>query len=85
MKEYEIVVAKGEPENWGKEYANHALKEICREVFLIWELKKLVANIHYENIRSIKLFEKLKFNNEGLKGQHIHFAMTFGDYLKSLN
>lgn len=39
MKEYEIVVAIGEPENWGKEYAYHALKEICREVFLIWELK----------------------------------------------
>lgn len=85
MKEYEIVVAIGEPENWGKEYAYHALKEICREVFFNWRIEKLVANIHYENIRSIKLFEKLKFNNEGLKGQHIHFTMSFGDYLKSLN
>lgn len=63
----------------------HALKEICKEVFFNWRIEKLVANIHYKNVRSIKLFEKLKFNNEGLKGQHIHFAMTFGNYLKSLN
>lgn len=85
MKEYEIVIAIGNPKNWGKKYGYYALKHTLYEAFINWRIEKLVAKIHVENSRSIRLFEHLEFKNLGVKKQYIIFSLSFDEYLASLS
>lgn len=84
-KEYEVVIAIGNKENWGKQIAYHALKETMKEVFFRWRIEKLISKIHIENQRSIRLFRHLNFQETGTKNCHIQFEMTFDNYLKTLS
>lgn len=83
-KEYEIVVVIGDPINWNKQYAYHALNEIMREVFFKWRINKLKAKIHKDNQRSIKLFNKLLFEKEKEGKEFYTFEMSFNRYLSLL-
>lgn len=84
-KEYEVVIAIGNKENWGKQIAYHALKEIMKEVFFSWRIEKLISRIHIENQRSINLFRHLGFKEQNKTQTHIQFQMTFEDYLSNLH
>lgn len=84
QKEYEIVIAIGDPKNWGKKYGFSALQHILYETFIHWRIEKLVAKIHVENERSIRLFHHLGFKNECIQNHHVHFSITFSEYLLSL-
>lgn len=83
-KEYEVVIAIGNPDNWGKQYAHMALKQIMREIFFSWRIDKLLARIHIDNHRSINLFKHLGFKQNLIKNNHIHFEINFNEYLNSL-
>ena len=83
-QEYEVVIAIGEPENWGKQIGYHALKTIMNKVFFEWRINKLVAKIYVDNQRSIRLFGHLGFTGERLNGSYILFSITFDEYLKHL-
>lgn len=83
-KEYEIVVVIGDPINWNKQYAYHALNEIMREVFFKWRINKLKAKIHKDNQRSINLFNKLLFEKEKEGKEFYTFEMSFNRYLSLL-
>lgn len=84
MQEYEVVIAIGNPKNWGKKIGYSALKSILHKVFFGWRINKLVAKIHIENERSINLFKHLSFKNNGVKNSHVIFSITFDEYLNSL-
>lgn len=83
-KEYEIVVVIGDPINWNKQYAYHALNEIMRELFFNWRINKLKAKIHKDNHRSINLFNKLLFVKEKEGKEFYTFEMSFNRYLSLL-
>ena len=83
-KEYEVVIAIGNLDNWGKQYAHMALKQIMREIFFSWRIDKLLARIHIDNHRSINLFKHLGFKQNLIKSNHIHFEINFNEYLNSL-
>lgn len=83
-KHYEVVIAIGNPSNWGKKYGFYALKQIMYEVFFCWRINELSANIHVNNSRSIELFTHLGFKKQAIKNNHIHFKINFDDYLLSL-
>lgn len=83
-KGYEVVIAIGNPNNWGKQYAHMALKKIVREIFFSWRIDKLLARIHIDNHRSINLFKHLGFKQSLIKNNHIHFEINFNEYLSSL-
>jgi ribosomal-protein-alanine N-acetyltransferase len=46
---------------WGKGYAYEACSGLIEYLFNEYQLKKLKAEVHFENIASIKLLEKLGF------------------------
>lgn len=83
-KEYEVVIVIGNPNNWGKQYAHMALKQIMREIFFLWRIDKLLARIHIDNHRSINLFKHLGFKQSLIKNNHIHFEINFNEYLNTL-
>ena len=83
-KEYEVVIAVGDPSNWGKGIGKHALKKVLREVFIKMRIDKLVSKIHVENSRSIELFEHLGFQSEQSVNKLRKYYMTLDTYLKSL-
>lgn len=83
-KYYEVVIAIGNPNNWGKKYGFYALKQIMYEVFFSWIIQELSANIHIEKNRSIELFTHLGFKKQTIKNNHIHFKISFDEYLAYL-
>ena len=83
-KEYEVIIAIGNPENWGKQIALYALKSLLLEVFFKWRIEKVIAKIHIENLRSIKLFEHLGFKNSKISNSHIIFSIPFDEYFNML-
>ena len=40
---YEIVIAIGDPINWGKGYGKEALESLLRIVFFEWSIKKIIS------------------------------------------
>lgn len=83
--EYEIVIAIGDPANWGNSYAKKALQKIMFETFINWRIKRLVAKIKVHNERSIKLFEHLNFNQDRHHGDTVYFSLDIHQYLRNLN
>lgn len=84
IKEYEIIIAIGCPNNWGKKIAHHAILSILNEVFFKWRINKLLSKVHIDNVRSINLFKHLGFKETITKNNHIIFAITFDEYFSYL-
>lgn len=84
IKDYEIIIAIGSPNNWGKKIAHHSILVILNEVFFKWRINKLISKVHIDNIRSINLFKHLGFKETIIKNNHIIFAITFDEYLSYL-
>lgn len=84
IKDYEIIIAIGSPNNWGKKIAYHSILVILNEVFFKWRINKLISKVHIDNIRSINLFKHLGFKETIIKNNHIIFAITFDEFLSYL-
>lgn len=54
------------PEFWGKGYAYESVKEVIKYAFTVLKLHRIEAGVATENIRSIKLLEKLGMVREGV-------------------
>ena len=74
LKEYEIIIAIGSPNNWGKKIAYHAILVLLNEVFFKWRIAKLISKVHINNTRSINSFKHLGFKETGIKKQPHHFC-----------
>jgi len=85
QKEYEVVIAIGDPENWGHKYGYKALEACMREVFFKWRIEGLNAKINKENERSLNLFNHLKYSQIKVGEKYITFQMTFDNYLSTLD
>ena len=57
--------------HWGKGYAKLALTKIINYCKNILDFDKLFLDVHKDNIRAIKLYEKLKFEKEKIEGNFI--------------
>ncbi len=58
-------------QNWGKGYATETLKAIIDYCFNELGMNRIQAEIYEFNARSIRLFERLGFQREGVKRQNI--------------
>ncbi len=83
-KEYEVVIAIGDQENWGKHYAKKALESIMRKVFITWRIDRLKAKICLENNRSIGLFDHLNFRKIKISEKFISYEITMDGYIELL-
>ena len=84
-KEYEVVIAIGEEDKWGKQYAKHALEQILREVFFEWRIERIQAKICTENARSIGLFTHLNFQEKQENDKLLIYSLDFDSYLDYLH
>ena len=74
--QYEVVIAIGDKENWGQKIGHSALEKTILFAFNELKCQKIVAKIHNENIRSIKLFENLGFKKENYANKFILYSLT---------
>jgi RimJ/RimL family protein N-acetyltransferase len=84
-KEYEVVIAIGDPENWGHKYGRMALENCMREVFFKWRIEKLNVKVDKMNLRSVALFEHLSYEKVKENDKYYIYQMTFDKYLSLLN
>jgi ribosomal-protein-alanine N-acetyltransferase len=66
----DIGLMIGDKNSWGKGYATQAIRAVCIYGFDILKLRKIYAGAYAHNIGSIKAFEKLGFQREGIQRKH---------------
>lgn len=76
---YEIVIAIGNKELCSKQIAKHVLNNIINYIKEKLNGEKIIAKIHYQNIRSINLFTHLGFNKIYENDKYLHFQLTLND------
>ncbi len=81
--EHEIVIVIGDRKIWGHGYGTHALHKSLKLAFFQWRTRKVIANIHNENTRSVRIFTKAGFRVEKELPNMKRYCVTLEDYLKS--
>jgi ribosomal-protein-alanine N-acetyltransferase len=66
-------------QNWGKGYATEALEAVIAYCFTELDMNRIEAEIYAFNSRSIRLFERLGFQREGVKRQCVYKDGVFKD------
>ncbi len=74
--QYEVVIAIGDKENWGQKIGHSALEKTILFAFNELKCQKIVAKIHNENTRSIRLFENLGFKKENYANKFFLYSLT---------
>lgn len=74
--QYEVVIAIGDKENWGQKIGHSALEKTILFAFNELKCQKIVAKIHNENTRSIRLFENLGFKKENYANKFVLYSLT---------
>ncbi len=80
----ELVVLIGEEENWGKGYGRAAVAQCLNILFLQKRVDIVRAKIHFENSRSLGLFENLAFNKIGRAGDYHVLQISQSQYIAAL-
>jgi RimJ/RimL family protein N-acetyltransferase len=69
---------------WGAGLATEAARAVLDYAFMILALPEVVADIHPENMRSIRVAEKIGLILRGRRlhhgKPHLHYAMTSAEY-----
>lgn len=60
----EMVIVIGDRDKWGKGFGKSAIFQGLKHAFFEWRVDKVIANIHAQNDRSIKVFRKIGFKCE---------------------
>lgn len=77
----DIGVMIGARDQWARGLATDALATLCRSAFADLGMRRLVANIMAANPAMIRVFEKLGFQREGVRRQHMVFEDGFTDIM----
>lgn len=84
-KEVEIVIVIGDRRQWGKGYGRRALKHGIRHALLNWRKERVVAKIHRENRRSIRIFRNSGFSKRRDLDVEEEFILSIDDFLNAMN
>ena len=74
-----IVISQSEHRNQG--FGGEALTLLCSYAFKVLDLHQLYAGVSADNLRSIHLFEKLGFKQNGVRKDWLRSASGFKDEL----
>lgn len=74
-----IVISQSEHRNQG--FGGEALTLLCSYAFSVLDLHQLYAGVSADNLRSIHLFEKLGFKQNGVRKDWLRSASGFKDEL----
>lgn len=80
----EMVLVIGKRDNWGRQLGASAVHEGMKLAFFEMRAEKLIAKIHADNVRSLKVFQRCGFLLESQLPALQCFAMTSERYLRLL-
>lgn len=80
-----LSVVIGEKQEWGKGFAGEALRAVIDHCFTALGMDRIGAEIYSNNVRSVRLFERLGFKREGVVREAVLKDGVFVDeYVYSL-
>ncbi len=79
---YEIVIVIGEEDLWGKGYGAGAVRMALNRAFLEWRARKVIAKIHVDNRRSIRMMCACGFTCEREETPLSRYGLTMDTYLQ---
>jgi regulator of nucleoside diphosphate kinase len=79
-----MVLVIGQRDNWGRRLGASTIREAMKIAFFEMRAGKLIAKIHPDNERSLKLFQRCGFVLESHAPALQSFAMTAQSYLRNL-
>ncbi|HLO01829.1 MAG TPA: GNAT family protein [Symbiobacteriaceae bacterium] len=62
----EVRICLGEKEIWGHGYGREALTLALRFAFVTWRLRSVHLRVYTENVRAIRLYERIGFRKVGI-------------------
>lgn len=80
--ETEIVIVIGDKNHWGKRMGYCAIRECMRVAFFELRAKKMIANIHRENGRSLRAFLNARFHVEKETAFGRRLTITLEEYIR---
>lgn len=80
----EMVLVIGNRDNWGRQLGASAIREAMKLAFFEMRAEKLIAKVHPDNARSLKVFQRCGFLLESQSSALKSFAMTSERYLRLL-
>lgn len=82
--ECEVVLVIGDRAHWGRRLGAGALREALKIAFFEMRAERLVARIHPDNARSLKLFQRCGFVPDGPPTGMQRLTLSAGRYLRLL-
>ena len=80
----EMVLVIGNRDNWGRQLGVSAIREAMKLAFFEMRAEKLIAKVHPDNARSLKVFQRSGFLLETQISALKSFAMTSERYIRLL-
>jgi regulator of nucleoside diphosphate kinase len=80
----EMVLVIGNRDNWGRQLGASAIREAMKFAFFEMRAERLIAKVHPDNTRSLKVFQRSGFLLESQTPALRSFAMTSERYLRLL-
>ena len=80
----EMVLVIGNRDNWGRQLGASTIREAMKITFFEMRAERLIAKIHPDNARSLKVFQRCGFVLDGQTPSLTSFAMTATRYLRLL-
>ncbi len=81
----EMVIVIGDKNKWGKGFGSGAVIKGLNHAFFEWRVDKVIAKINNENLRSLKVFQKIGFKFDKDLSVEKQYSLTLKDYLKLSN
>jgi len=80
----EMVLVIGDRDNWGRQLGASAIREAMKLAFFEMRAERLVAKVHPDNARSLRVFQRCGFLPEGQIADLKCLAMTSERYVMLL-
>lgn len=80
----EMVLVIGDRDNWGRRLGAGAIREAMKRAFFEMRAERLIAKVHTDNARSLKVFQRSGFLLESQTPDLRTFVMTSERYLRLL-
>ncbi|WP_312939067.1 GNAT family protein [Oscillibacter sp.] len=78
---YELVVAIGREALWGNGYGTQAIIRCLETAFFQRRANTVAANVHADNLRSLRVFEKVGMRRVSQGCGYVHFHLTRDEFL----
>ena len=80
----EMVLVIGNRDNWGRQLGASAIREAMKVAFFEMRAERLIAKVHPDNVRSLKVFQRSGFLLESQTPVLRSLAMTSEQYFRLL-